>query len=86
MYIVNIEKSTLIDYICLPVLIVSSDKSAEIKIGSEISNASMEEVIVLKEDVQAWFNANVTGKYKIVRAKIHFENEEEAVHFKTVWI
>lgn len=85
-YKVNIEKAFLIDHISLPVFIVNKDKSHTIKIGSEIDDASMQEITVLKKDVQEWLDANIHGSYKLIRSEIYFEEEDEAIHFKTVWI
>lgn len=86
MYRVNLENSLLVDHISLPVLVVSKDKSYTVKIGSEIDDASMQEITVLKKEVQEWIDANIHGTYKLIQYEIHFEKEDEAIYFKTVWI
>ena len=84
MYKVNIEWHDIIDHITLPMLIVWNKENPS-KIDN-IEEVEGQEEVVLKDNVQQWLDSNVKGNYKLVKSSIEFENEEEAILFKTTWI
>lgn len=90
MFSVNISNGYLIERIEIPVLLVftSEDESNlnKILIGSEINEASMQEIVIIKREIQNWLDENLKGKYSLSKSFIQFELEEDAVFFKTVWI
>lgn len=85
MFQVNIEGKNIIDYIAVPVLLIYGNKKSEALVGKEAGIEECERV-VLKDNVKQWITDNIQGKYFVQDTYICFENEEEAIYFKTVWL